>query len=121
MEDVIPIVPGKITLLFFSVYDLFLSHIGRFLGYHHSIGEKHIEAAGVWNACAGESLILSQGGHIKVFVPLQGKTTPAKIVRLAWSLLSSRATSSTIWGRTKVSGWALFLAKYARKLHGDVG
>lgn len=34
--DVIPIVPG------------------RFLGYHHSSGEKHIESPGDWDACAGQ-------------------------------------------------------------------
>ncbi|KAG8781921.1 hypothetical protein FRC12_021402 [Ceratobasidium sp. 428] len=27
---------------------------GRFLGYHHSSGEKHIKSPGVWNACAGQ-------------------------------------------------------------------
>ncbi|KAG8721077.1 hypothetical protein FRC11_002994, partial [Ceratobasidium sp. 423] len=33
IEDVIPIVPG------------------RFLGYHHFSGEKHIKDTGIWNAC----------------------------------------------------------------------
>ncbi|KAG8738953.1 hypothetical protein FRC11_001018, partial [Ceratobasidium sp. 423] len=33
-KDEVPIVPG------------------RFLGYHHSSGEKHIKSTGVWNACA---------------------------------------------------------------------
>ncbi|KAF8757628.1 Alpha beta-hydrolase [Rhizoctonia solani] len=36
IEDEIPIVPG------------------RFLGYHHSSGEKHIKYTGDWRACAGQ-------------------------------------------------------------------
>ncbi|CAE6456388.1 unnamed protein product [Rhizoctonia solani] len=36
LEDEVPIVPG------------------RFLGYHHFSGEKHIKSTGVWNACAGQ-------------------------------------------------------------------
>ncbi|CAE6496686.1 unnamed protein product [Rhizoctonia solani] len=36
IEDVIPIVPG------------------RFLGYHHFSGEKHIKYTGIWNACGGQ-------------------------------------------------------------------
>ncbi|KAJ1306380.1 hypothetical protein OPQ81_007385 [Rhizoctonia solani] len=36
LEDEIPIVPG------------------RFLGYRHFSGEKHIKSTGVWNACAGQ-------------------------------------------------------------------
>ncbi|CAE6394025.1 unnamed protein product [Rhizoctonia solani] len=36
IEDVIPIVPG------------------RFLGYHHITGEKHIKYTGNWRACAGQ-------------------------------------------------------------------
>ncbi|KAH7326904.1 lipase [Rhizoctonia solani] len=36
LEDEVPIVPG------------------RFLGYHHFSGEKHIKSTGVWNACGGQ-------------------------------------------------------------------
>lgn len=36
LKDEIPIVPG------------------RFLGFHHFSGEKHIKSTGVWNACAGQ-------------------------------------------------------------------
>ncbi|CAE6496700.1 unnamed protein product [Rhizoctonia solani] len=36
LKDEVPIVPG------------------RFLGYHHFSGEKHIESTGVWNACGGQ-------------------------------------------------------------------
>ncbi|KAG8689750.1 hypothetical protein FRC09_012272 [Ceratobasidium sp. 395] len=47
----------KVTVDFSRVtneYDEIPIVPGRFLGYHHSSGEKHIKAPGVWNACAGQ-------------------------------------------------------------------
>jgi prepilin-type processing-associated H-X9-DG protein len=31
-----------------------MAKIGRFLGFHHPSGEKHIQASGAWVSCAGQ-------------------------------------------------------------------
>jgi hypothetical protein len=55
IEDEIPIVPGKsLCLVVGRTVFLLMSKTGRFLGYHHSSGEKHIKYTGDWRACAGQ-------------------------------------------------------------------
>ncbi|KAG9119726.1 hypothetical protein FRC07_005102 [Ceratobasidium sp. 392] len=54
-----------------NAYDMVPIVPGRGLGYHHSVGEKHIKSAGVWNACAGQdntSTDCSTGAVPNIFV-----------------------------------------------------